>query len=297
MCIRDSVEDATFTLLTAERYASQRQAIGRIHRWLEAHAELYYDGENTVRQNAATVALQHPGDRLWQAWDRLAPLYFGACQTLTAACIPWRVVPAASRQASHDLQGVDVLLTFDDPGSAGDLSPHAPRRICILDLDCWAPPPPSFLARSPRIRGLAGRALGWMFQGYFRWRWARRLVDRLGLVHFFWQTPYFRLPSEPARRALLDAVGPGSTPRVSAPHPVLVELWRRAGRAQLHLVNYAPTPTAVRVDFKAPVAGTILSPDDDTHTPFDAVQVSLELDVYAIPVSYTHLTLPTKRIV
>jgi len=144
------------------------------------------------------------------------------------------------------------------------------------------PPAPSFLAHSSRARALAGRALGGMFQAYFRRRWARRLVDRLGLVHFFWQTPYFRLPPVPAQRALLAAIGEHSAPRVTAPSPVLVELWYHAGRCQLHLVNYAPAPQPVCVDFGIPATGTVVSLGDDTSAPFEGQQLSVALDVYAI---------------
>jgi hypothetical protein len=62
------VEESTFTLLTAIEVAPQRSAIGQIHRWLAEHSELCRN-----RENAAHVGLLHPGDALWQDWDRLAP--------------------------------------------------------------------------------------------------------------------------------------------------------------------------------------------------------------------------------
>ncbi|HSJ58037.1 MAG TPA: hypothetical protein VLC95_12695, partial [Anaerolineae bacterium] len=89
-------------------------------------------------------------------------------------------------------------------------------------------------------------------------------------------------PPAPARDTLLAALGHHSAPRVTASDPVLVELWHRAGVSQLHLVNYAPGPRHVRIDFSTPVAGTILSPDDEARIPFDGLQPSLDLDVYAI---------------
>jgi hypothetical protein len=264
------VDEGAFTLLTAERYAPQRQAIGQIHRWLEAHAPLYRGGRNT-----ATVALEHPGDRLWQQWDRLAPLYFGAGQVLTAAGVPWRVV-----QRGDDLQGVEVLLTFDAAAPAA--AAHGVRRVEVPALEGWQPAAPSFLARSDRVRAGASRVLGSMFQGYFRWRWARRLVDGLGLVHFFWQTPYFRLPPRQAQAVLLAALGAPSGPRVEAAAPVLVELWQRNDRHQLHVVNYGDEAQRVILDFGAAVAGRIISPDGGSEETFEGTRLELAVDVYAV---------------
>ena len=62
------VEEGAFTLLTAIEVAPRRSAMGQIHRWLAEHSELYRN-----RENAARVGLLHPGDALWQDWDRLAP--------------------------------------------------------------------------------------------------------------------------------------------------------------------------------------------------------------------------------
>jgi hypothetical protein len=264
------VDEGAFTLLTAARYAPQREAIGQMHRWLAAHAALYRGG-----RNAATVALEHPGDRLWQQWDRLAPLYFGAGQALTAAGVPWRVVGAGD-----ELQGVEVLLKLD--AALPDAGVHPVRCVEVPALEGWQPAAPSFLARSDRARAAAGRVLGSMFQGYFRWRWARRLVDGLGLVHFFWQTPYFRLPGRQARTALLAAIGATSGPRVDAVEPVLVELWRRNERHQLHVVNYGGAVQKVTIEFGGPVVGRILSPDAGSEDTFEGARLDLVVDVYAV---------------
>jgi len=272
------VEEGTFTLLTAERYGPQRQAIGQIHRWLAAHAGLYRGQEN-----AAVVGLLYPGEALWQNWHRLAPRYFGLGQALLAAGIPWRVMTG-----EDDRAGLEVLLCLGDVPRWAASVPGL-RTVAVDDLAGWAPPAPSFLARHATIRGLASRGIGWSFQAYFRWRPVRRLVDGLGLVHFFWQTPFFRLPPVAAREALLQAMGDRPCPNVRAAAPVLAEVWRQGGGWQLHLVNYATEPQAVRVEFGRAVQGQVLSPDGPARqgepgssSEFQGADLDLVLDVYTV---------------
>ncbi|MBN1178412.1 MAG: hypothetical protein JXD18_04320 [Anaerolineae bacterium] len=262
------VENGAFTLLTAEPFQPQRQAIGRMHRWLEEHADLYVGGEN-----GAVVGLYHPGEALWMAWDRWAPLYFGVGQALVAAGVAWRVVAAGD-----DLGGLDVLFCFSEVPA--EPSPGL-RVIRVPDLPGWQVPRPSLLARSQAARAAVSAGVGWLFQSYFRYRWARWLGDRLKLAHFFAQSPYFRLPPPAARQALLDALGERPYPRVAAGSPVLAELWRRDGELQVHLVNYAPEPQRVVVAFAEPVEGDVRSPDGRTWS-FTGARLELDLDVYAV---------------
>jgi hypothetical protein len=265
------VEDGEFTLLTAERFGPQRKAIGNLHRWLAGQAGLYQE-----RENAARVGLLHPGDALWQAWGQLAPLYFGAGQTLLAAAIPWRVVAGKPHLAD-----LDLLLCFGAIPDEGAVPPGL-RVVPVQELPGWAPRPLSFLARHRGLRSAVSRLVGWLFQSYFRWRWWRQLVDRLGLQHFFWQTPFFRLPPVPAREALLEALGERPYPRVMAGAPVLAEVWRKGKGWQLHLVNYGAGPQPVTVEFGQPVRGTILSPDGPAGVVLEGQSVEIGLDVYAV---------------
>jgi hypothetical protein len=265
------VEDDAFTLLTAERFAPQRVAIGKIHRWLVDHAERYRG-----RENAARVGLLHPGEALWAEWDRWAPLFFGVGQALLAAGVPWRVVAA-----EDEVTGLDVLFCFNRMPSTDGI-----RSISVPDLPGWAPPAPSFLARNGLARRVVAGVVGGLYRAYFRHRWARDLGDRLGLAHFFLQSPYFRLPPEAARRAVLDALGEPPGPTVAADAPVLVEVWRRGRERQVHLVNYAPQPQRVAVRFGEPVAGEVISPDGP-GIEFEGASVELTLDVYAMVVAGT----------
>lgn len=238
------VEDKTFTLLTAKRFAAQREAIGEIHRWLEEHAALY-TGE---RKNIARVGLLHPGDALWQRWDALALRYFGAGQTLLAAGIPWRVV------LPGQTEGIELLLTF---GQAPP-SDYTGRALEVFALPGWAAPAPGFLARAPWARQLATGVVEQLYRAYFRSRLMRRIGDRLGLVHFFLQSPYFRLPPEATQQTLLAALGELPAPGIRVNAPVLAEVWRRGEEEQLHLVNYTGEEQQVDITFDRPVHGRVL---------------------------------------
>jgi hypothetical protein len=272
------MDDGTFTLLTAERYAPQRVAIGQIHRWLAGRADLYRD-----RENAARVALLYPGDVLWQDWDRLAGPYFAAGQALLAAGIPWHVVVG-----TDNLSEIDILLCIDQP-PAGEALPAAVKTVAVLDLPGWEPAAPSFLAKHAGARSVIGGAVGWLFQAYMRWRGVRRLGDGLGLPQLIIQSPHFVVPSPAAQQALLAAVGEIPYPRVESEIPVLIEVWRRGEQWQLHLVNYGPEPQAVTVDFGQAVSGRLLSPERPARTDkaaagsqFDGTELILTLDVYVV---------------
>ena len=264
------VEQGVFTLLTAERFAPQRAAIGALNRWLAGQADLYQG-----RENGAPVGLLYPGESLWQNWHRWAGLYFGVGQTLLAAGVPWRAVTAP-----EDLTGLRVLFGFDRLLPAEE-APAGLHQVMVTDLPGWSPPRPSVLARWRWAHALASTVVGGLYRAYFRRRWARRLGDRLGLVHFFLQSPYFRLPPEPARRALLAALGDRPYPRVAAQCPVLVEVWRKGPEWQVHLVNYGDGPQSVRVEFGQPVVGRTLSPDVPTAT-WSGADCALTVDVYAV---------------
>ncbi len=263
--------DGTFTLLTAEQYGEEREAIGVYHRWLSERAGLYID-----REPAAEVALFHPGATLGEGWGALAPLYFGAGQTLLRAGIPWRTVRAAA-----DLVGVTTLLHVAPLPEEWQL----PEEIALIDVSAlpgWAPAPPSFLARHPRLRALAAGFLGAAYRAYFRYRWARALIDRSGLTErHFMRSPGFDLPPEAQRATLLEVVGAVRFPRVEMEAPVLVEPWRQGEQRQLHLVNYAESPQTVRVIFAESVRGEVLSPDAAPFT-FSGTELALSLDVYAL---------------
>jgi len=295
------VADGQFTLLTSERYAPQREAIGKYHRWLEEHASLY---EN--RQNMAEIGLLYPGPALQQDWGRMAPRYFAAGQTLTAANLPWMVVTEAEKAGE-----LHYLLTFgqaafstDSENCTGDFAKHPGIVSCsshktikvistqpspgtgikvidVLRLPGWGLQPPSFLRRKAWLSRLIAPPIIETYRAYFRFRWARRLLDRLGMVHFFLQSPYFILPPQEMQQSLLTALGVVFKPQVQGEAPLLVEHWRQGRQEQFHLVNYATHPQRLTVDFGRNTRGEILSPDGAQAT-FNGTQVNLVLDVYTV---------------
>jgi hypothetical protein len=264
------VENGTFTLLTAGQFAPEREGIGQMHCWLAKCADLYQN-----RRNVAPVGLLYPDEGLWQSWHQVAPRYFGIGQALLAAGVPWRVVTA-----EDDWSGLDVLYCLDR-APVREPIPSGLRIVSVSDLAGWEPPPPSFLARHKIARSAASWVAGRLFQTYFRSRLARRLVDGLGLVHFFWQTPLFRLPPAPTRQALVAELGKRPHPRVTAEAPVLVELWRQGDKLQLHLVNYASEPQPVKVDLGQSISGRAVSPDNPT-VEFTHRTLDVLLDVYTV---------------
>lgn len=265
--------DGTFTLLTAAAYAPQREAIGRYHRWLEAHTDVYDPAD---WENAAPIGLLHPGDDLAWRWTELARRYFGVAQTLTAAALPWRVVRTPE-------EGADLAVLLDVRADAVKAS-ATPARIAVATLPSWGDEPPPPLQRRRWARRLVGAVLESLYRAYFERRWARRLIDRIGLVHFFLQAPYFRLPSAQARAQLLQALGPIPGPRVHAEAPVLVEVWRQrqSGETALHLVNYAPTPQTVTVTLPRPGHVRLLSPDGPESQVMLTDSLVVPLDIYTV---------------
>jgi hypothetical protein len=264
------VENGQFTLLTAGPFAPQRQAIAHIHAWLEQHAGLYCN-----RQNLASVGLLHPGGDLWHDWERLARQYFGAGQALLAAGIPWRVV----RQPQH-LAGLSHLLTFG-PLPPGFNLPEGVQRVHVPDLPGWQAPKPGLLVRYPQFQGIVSWAGTELFRSYFYSRTARRLLDRLGLAHFFLQSPYFRLPAGPARQALRAALGELPWPRLASQAPVLMEVWKQGQEIQIHLANYASHAQPVQLRFEQPVHGRMLSLGGH-ETAFEGEIITLSLDIYTV---------------
>lgn len=277
--------EGRFTLLTALKFSPQRQAIGSIHRWLVEHEELYRD-----RKNAASVGILYPGEMLWENWDGMAPIYFGACQALLAAGIPWRVLVPGG-----DPHGLEVLISFeDDPDmhvtammqerleAVGTTKKLAKlRRIHLPGLPGWQPFKPGSLARRPILRKLAAGVVGRAHTAYFSRAWARKLGDRYGIALQYNHSPFFHVPPREERQTLLEAIGERPLPSATADVPVLVEHWRAGSTHQLHLVNYAAGPQTVSVELPHAVNGQVISPDRPPAV-FNGDRLDLEIDVYSV---------------
>jgi len=155
------------------------------------------------------------------------------------------------------------------------------RRVEVASLPGWRLRRPSTLARWRWLRGPVSFVVEELFRAYFHSRSARRLLDGLGLAHFYMQSPLYRLPPTEARQALLAAVGGPVGPRLLAQSPVLIEHWGSRGRSQIHLVNYAAQPQTVTVKFGRPLNGRVLGLEGQDAR-FAAESLTLSLDTYAI---------------
>lgn len=264
------VEKGEFTLLTAKPFAPQRKGVKIYHSWLNEHQALFLD-----RKNLARIAVLHPGDKLWQRWNELAGIYFGICQTLTAARVPWKVVTV-----EEQIKDIDCLITMGGLPKGVTV----PKKVKVVDacrLTGWEPGKPGFLGRNRWLR----RPVSWfvteLYRSYFRSRLARNVLDSIGMVHFFLQSPYFRLPPKTKQQALVEALMGDDHMVVQSEAPLLVEHWQRGRQEQIHLVNYAAQPQRVTVKFRKKVKGKIVSPDT-VEVSQVGEQFELDLDVYSV---------------
>lgn len=261
--------DGAFTLLTAEKYGAQREAIGALHRWLMEMAPLYSD-----RENLAPVGLLHPQDALWQRWDRVAPLFFDAGMALLMQRVPWRVITPGD-----ELHGLTALL-HSAPLPQGIDIPESVRVVSLAALPGWERPAPSFIARHRSLKQLYAGFADAIFRAYFDARWARRLIDRLGITqkYFIPNDTVFKIPSASRQTALLAALGPLPGPRIFATAPVLVEHWQQGNTRQLHLVNYDEMSQEISVSFERAVNADVFRPDGQVTT-FEGQEFKGEVDV------------------
>ena len=284
--------DGGFTLLTGAPFAAQREALGRIHRWLEAHAGLYQD-----RREPSPLAVYFPYATLPFDWRYAAPLTFAACQTLLMAGLPyWIVGPGDWRGGARE--GQTLILP---PGGGEGLAQRlrefiaAGGRVIALGEArpgarlIWARgrPGPTFLQRHPALRSAVGRAAMALYRAYFDRRTFRRLLDSTNATQRLLQggaeyNPLFHLPPPDDRTELLEALGDLPVPRVHAQKPVLIEWWQQGETEQLHLVNYAGAPQDVTLHLPWRVRARLLSPDTGEARTLEGRALRATIDVYTI---------------
>jgi hypothetical protein len=286
------LRDGGFTLLTGEPFTPEREALGRIHRWLEAHADLYKG-----RREVSPLAVYFPYTTMPFDWSYAASLTFAACQALLMAGLPYRVVGPGDWEAGR-LEGQTLIVP---PGGGEGLEQRlrefAARggRVVALGEEragarlVWARerPGPTFLQRHPLLRAAVGRAVMTVYRAYFDHRAFRNLLDTTHATQRVLQggseyNPIFWVPPPEERAALLEALGDLPVPRVHAEKPVLIEWWRQGETDQLHLVNYADAPQEVTVTLPWAVRAQALSPDAGQALALEGRSLRISLDVYAV---------------
>lgn len=265
-------QNGAHTLLTGDDFGEERAVIGEFNRWLETNQDFFLN----PACNIAPIGLVHPGDGLWQGWHQLAPILFGAAQTLTAAGIPWRVIrePAQAR-------GLQAVLVFQDADRAGYSWPAGSKVVHVNQLKDWQPEGASLTARWRFLNRVVSAGAHWLVDQYHGSRIGRRLMDRLGMARLVTQTPFFYLPPEEKQATLLESL-PEVYPRVRSTAPVLIETWQRGESVQIHLVNYGAAAQKIRLELLNPVHAEVRSPDPAIDgNSVEGSQIELDLDVYA----------------
>jgi hypothetical protein len=264
-------ENGRHTVLTPVEFAPIQKVIGDYNHWLEANASLF-----TERRNLAPVGVLFPGERLWLNWPRLSSIYHGVAQTLTVNKIPWRVI-----YPGEDMEGVQVLLAFDDKSLNGPSEERSYLTINVFDLPGWQPEPPSLVARNRVVRSIVSWGAHALMDAYFSSKPVRVIFDGLGLPKIITQSTVFNLPPQSAQEALLSALPVALYPRVKSNDPLLVELWKRGEISQLHLVNYTDRSQSLEIEFGRRVSGNCLSPDG-ACSGFSGSEITIDLDIYNI---------------
>jgi hypothetical protein len=181
------------------------------------------------------------------------------------------------------MKHLQSLIVFDQNDLPDDQLPPGIEVIEITRLSGWQfVEKASLLQKSRLLRGWVTQFCEALVRSYFANRTTRRVLDRLGIMRLFVDSPFFSLPGAEARASLLAAIPLDGQLRVISDAPVLVEIWEHKGQQQIHLVNYANQPQSVRLSFPAPVSAKLLSPDMLFDSHVEGQDIELQLDIYTI---------------
>lgn len=260
------------TLLSADQFLSERQAIGHYNNWLAANAHLW-----GPRANQAVIGLCYPGDALWQDWFHLAPLFLGAGQSLTVHGLPWKVV-----QPEEDMSNLQVLVGINSKET------HAynnlPSTALIIHIDQipewinnghtreyfqWLKPP-------------ATRLIELGMSMYTSNKIFRSILDKMNVMRSFTGSPFFLLPPPKQQKAFMEKLPDSIYPRVTSKFPVLIETCEVNQQNQIHLVNYADEPQEIHLQTGQPVSGRLISPDTPDFEIHKKEDIKFRLDIYSI---------------
>ena len=261
------------TLLTAPEYSDQQKEIGELHHWLEDHQDIYQKQTKRISE----VAILHPGDRLWQNWHEIAPLFFAIQQTFLSNGIPWQVVTDIDHMKDHRNNIIFEKLPVP-PQKLKDVN-----IINAFDLSNFKSYQPSFFNKHPLLR----KGLSWftdqLIRGYHASKFLRGLMDWFGMAKLVTHTPFFTLPEELFQKELLAKINVNTQFRVISENPVLIDVWEtNDGAIQIHLVNYLQKNQTVKLIVPQTTMKIIqIGKKDETQKAIDG-ELTLDLDLYCI---------------
>lgn len=272
-----------FTLILHHRYEAQQTALQQMNRWLEQHHSWLGN-----RRAATPLAIYHPYEALHWQWNKIAPIFFAACQTLLLNGYPLRIV-GDDDSWEHvrilivppgDVPGLeDRLAAFVESGGIVVPLTEARRASTAVIWQRWRP----FRYRIPRWRWLRrrlnhGAAISWHF--YHRYRLGRWIGTRLKVHRAMTQSPLYFVPPAPLQEALLTAITYEGLPRAVAEGPTLLTIWEEGENArQWHIVNYLDTPQQVTLhlgDLTGAWAYTVGSTDMPTWVVGSELMLTVE---------------------
>lgn len=277
----------TWTLLLAEVFEGQRQAIGHLNTWLEKQG-----GWLAGRQAFGPLAVLWPGRDSTRETALARESFEAACRTLIEHGLPLRVVGPEG-----DWAGVQTLIAPPGGGAGLDdrLRAWAAQGGRLIALQqarpggdaapVWAEFP---TARRTRRRWSPFRRARYRLhlttrRLYYTHDAARFLLRRLG-----WR-PHSRagtrqaIPSVDLQRELVEAVGCDFGPRAEADGPVLLTMWRGPhGGEQWHLVNYADAPQRVTLHAPQFVSGWVIAPEEREAVKVFGNELMVTVDVYKV---------------
>jgi hypothetical protein len=262
------------TLLTAPEYDEQQHAIGKFHHWLEDHQSIYQCQTNRL----ASVGVLHPGDKLWQNWFQLAPLFFACQQSLLSAGIPWRVVTNLK-----DLQGIQQLLIFDNQENTEQIDKNI-KIIYPTKFSSYPKFSESIFDRSPILKSILVDLADGLIRGYHGSKSMRNVMDWIGMAKLVTHTPFFKSPDKKFQNELLSKLDDNQIIRITSDHPVLIDVWETPNQeVNIHLVNYHIQPQNIRVNIPECSTIELISPfEPDKEFSSNSSQISFDIDIYSI---------------
>lgn len=274
------------TLSLHAEFERQQQGIRQANRWMEQHA-----GWLAERTNNCPLAVYYDDSLLNGDWGTVAPVFWGACQTLIRRGLPFRVV------GDTDWDGVTTLIM--PPGRAGKVDQSLARfveaggrvialqraRVGSAGRPLWTGyrPVRSSWLHWPLIRRVTyrGGVVGWRLyhtQGLVRF-FVRRFERQPASSRDLWQT---ELPDD-LQAELLEAVGRTFAPRADGDGPVLFTMWREPGGVQQwHLVNYLEQPQRVTLRVSGFISAHVYAVGEETPSKVFGNELIVILDDYKV---------------